>query len=192
MPDRDIFTALSPPLRPAARSIMRAICGRELEPLPVAEGLNHLFNGGVATLGMTLRCLAALTGDGSQAWFDGFAYIHRAALNQVCEDPRRTWKDNLLCQEAIRAYGLGVRDEQLILRRFVMSIIGSRIIEARGGVAEHLTKRGVKLNVQELEKHLSPLVDTTAAMMLRNPSFKRLGLASRFRSEVDLYNENLL
>lgn len=192
MPDRDIFTALSPTLRPGARSILGTACGKDLEFLPVAEALNDLFNGGVAALGRTLKCFASLSGDERQACFDGFAYIHRAALNEVYEHYGKTWRDDLLCQEAIRAYGLGIRDEQLLLRRFAMSAIKSQIIEARGGVAEQLTKRGLKLNVQELEQQMSPLLDTTAAMMLRNPSFKRLGLASRFRREVDLYGENLL
>ncbi|OJT17296.1 hypothetical protein BO221_45050 [Archangium sp. Cb G35] len=192
MPDRDIFTTLSPPLRGAAQSLVRTACGKEPELLPIAEGLNHLLDGGVASLHMTLRCLASQAGDERQAWFEDFAHIHRSALSRVREQYGKDWKDELLCQEAIRACGLGIRDEQYVLRCFVMSAINSAIIEARGGVAERLNKRGIQLDVQELESHLAQLIDTTAALMVRNPNFKRLGLASKFRSEVDLYGENLL
>jgi hypothetical protein len=193
MPDRDIFTTLSPPLRPAARTLVGAACGKEPELIPVAKGFEHILAGGIASLPPTLKCLASLGGDERQACFkdSSFARVHRSALNGVLKNHRKDWRDELLCQEAIRASGLGIRDEQLILRSFLMSAMNSAIIEARGGVAERLARRGIRFDVQELENRLSQLVDTTAAMMLRNPHFKRLGLASKFRREHDLY-ENLL
>lgn len=194
MPDRDVFNALPRRLRAAARSLLRASHGEPLDALPVAEALNHLTEGGVPCLGRLLKRIAVHEAAADQASFQGddFAAIDRTALRQACSIPTSGWREELLCQAAIHAYARGVHDPHSILRDFVMRILNSKIIHVKGGVETQLRRREEALDAGQLEARLSPLLDVAASRMARAPQFTRLGLASKFRNDVDLHGENLL
>lgn len=175
---------------------MKVARGGELDRLDVADGLERLFAGGVRSLPGMLRCVGNLRSDERQSWFqeESFSYVVRSALSRVMQAQAGYgggWKDEVLCQEWIRASNEGNCDERHILRRFVMRALNRFVIEARGGVKDQLSKEGRRLYPQVLEERLSELIDDAAHRMLQRPSFKRLALTSDSRRPPDLH-ENLL
>ena|SRR5712692_10407523 len=190
MPDRDEFAHLPRRLRSAAQAYVAAARRQPFANDALAEGLDELFSGGVASLPAQLACWQALTPEAGQTAFTDATFRRQDldAIDAVAQRHGANQLDGLLARELQRSVLAGAWDLGAALRNFVGSVVDHVIVYSKRGVLG----QSPDADLGAARTAVAPLIAETAARLLRRPDLKRLGLANELRRPFDLHADNLL
>jgi len=190
MPDRDEFAHLPRGLRAAARAYLSAAQGTPFSSEAVAEGLDELFNGGVASLPAQLACWEALRPHPEQQAFVGPSFRRQEleAIDEVAREHATNQLDELLALALQRSLLADESNIEVALQSFVVSVVENKIVQSKRGVVA----QAPDADLDKARTAIAPLVAEAAAQLLSRPDLKRLGLATDHRRPLDLHADNLL
>src|SRR5260370_23271583 len=187
---RDEFAHLPRVLRAMARAYVAAA---RMEPFgldALADGLDELLSGGVASLPAQLACWQALGLQTEQASFAAATFKKQDldAIEAVARRHSANQLDGLLSRELHRHVLAGTRDVKVALESFVRSVVDYVVVYSKRGVLEQFPDA----DLGAAHAAAAALISETASRLLRRPDLKRLGLTKELLRPLDLHADNLL